>query len=143
MKKKYSFEELISMILYKMEELSEKLLSLEEKINSGLDAENYRLYSPQQVSEMLGVNKGTVLGWIKNNKLHPLREEGQYYKVTGIEIKRFLSKSKRYSKAEFSKGEGNLMVKNRKKKSDYIYQIEVPEKFDGNDYEHWKKDNLM
>lgn len=120
MNEKYSFDELLKMILYNIEEVSEKVSALESRMRASIESEYYRLYTPRQVSEILDVNYSTVLDWIKKGKLVTFTEGGEKFRVTGLEIRRFIDKSKKYQKATLENQGIHPAMTKRKQVSDYV-----------------------
>ena len=83
-----------------LEGLSAVVEGLEKRMDEMIDSDNYKLYSPKEVAEMLTnkdckVHKNTVLKWLKNGQLDYL--EGTTYKIPGIAIKKFIEKSVKHN----------------------------------------------
>lgn len=53
-----------------------------------------QLYDPRETSGLLKVSYSTVLEWIKDGKMEPIK--GTKYKIAGWELLRFVQMNKRY-----------------------------------------------
>lgn len=84
-----------NLILTKQEEQSKRLARIEDILNDSLIGENYKTFSPKEIAEQLRVHYSTVLEWIKDRKLRPIQDTK--YRVSGLEIKRFIRENPKYS----------------------------------------------
>lgn len=83
------------LILTKIEELAIQFGRMEKKFDHSIGADIYKIFSPKKVADKNGASYATVLEWIKDGKFIPIA--GTKYRITGIEIKRFIEDSSKYS----------------------------------------------
>lgn len=82
-------------VLDQLEWIERKMSKIEETIDKSIISVDYKLFTPREISERIGVHYNTVLEWIKQGKLVPM--EGGKGKVSGLEIKRFIETHSKYT----------------------------------------------
>lgn len=91
---KLSEEEKFDALYAKLSRIEKEVACIKAAQTLSLTHHLNKLYDPRETSDLLKVSYSTVLDWIKNGKIEPIKDTK--YKIAGWELLRFVQMNKRY-----------------------------------------------
>lgn len=90
-KEEVSTQEMFTILLQKFEEQADEISRLGTMLQNFLDADDNRVFNPDEIADLLKVHKATVRKWIREGHLEYVPDTK--YKCTGRHLKTFLQKT--------------------------------------------------